>query len=210
MVQNSQIRVTIYVEGGGKSQKALTVRRCRDGFREYFRKLGLEGRLPKVLPCGSRNDTIEAFMNAVSSPPCGELPVLLVDSEQEVKSADFDRPQLYIFGKGKRLPKGVTGKHLHLLVQCLETVLVADLDAVEEILGGHGFQRGKLPKHKELEQVSHKELVRKLTDASRNVRNKKYDKGRHSFDILRLVDPEKAAAASPWVKRLHEVLLEIC
>jgi hypothetical protein len=48
------VNVRIYVEGGGGQNKALDTQ-CRRGFREFFRKAGLDLRMPGIVSCGARN-----------------------------------------------------------------------------------------------------------------------------------------------------------
>lgn len=52
--------IKVYVEGGGDSD--LLKRQCRGGFKEFFEKAGLKGRLPKVIPCGSREKRMTDFV----------------------------------------------------------------------------------------------------------------------------------------------------
>ncbi len=44
--------IKIYVEGGGDTNALKT--KCRQGFSEFFRKAGLEGRMPRVVSSGGR------------------------------------------------------------------------------------------------------------------------------------------------------------
>lgn len=57
------VNVRLYVEGGGENNKALRSA-CRRGFREFFLKAGLEGVLPRVIPCGGRQAAYEDFCTA--------------------------------------------------------------------------------------------------------------------------------------------------
>lgn len=76
------MRVQIYVEGGG--DHAPLRRRCREGFREFFRNAGLAEAMPKVVACGSRRNAYGKFCTAVGNASEGDFVVLLVDSEGPV------------------------------------------------------------------------------------------------------------------------------
>ena len=51
------------MEGGGDS--TALKRECRSGFREFFRRSGLEGRIPGIVACGSRENASEEFRTAI-------------------------------------------------------------------------------------------------------------------------------------------------
>jgi hypothetical protein len=51
--------VKIYVEGGGDSPDLNKA--CRSGFGKLFERAGLAGRMPRVVVCGSRAETIKDF-----------------------------------------------------------------------------------------------------------------------------------------------------
>ena len=105
--------VKIYVEGGGDHNKTLDSQ-CRRGFSEFFRKAGLEGRMPRVVACGGRQQTYDAFRTAHANAEPGSLPVLLVDSETPVVEND---PWVHVRlrpGDGWLPPEGATRDQLHL------------------------------------------------------------------------------------------------
>ncbi|MCA1789481.1 MAG: hypothetical protein LC667_06385, partial [Thioalkalivibrio sp.] len=96
------MRARIYAEGGGEGQLLDTL--FRQGWSAFFRSAGLEGRMPSVIRCGSRERAFDDFVTAVRNPRPGVLPLLLVDSEeavaprhsawQHLKARDgWDRPQ---------------------------------------------------------------------------------------------------------------------
>ena len=73
----------VYVEGGGSGNKASRIA-CRSAFREFFRKAGLDRRLPRVVPSGGRRQTYDDFCTAFDDPRNDAFTVLLVDSEEPV------------------------------------------------------------------------------------------------------------------------------
>ena len=81
------MNVKIYVEGGGDHNKALQTHCCR-GFSEFFRKAGLEGRMPRVVACGGRRRAYDRFRTSHENAGKDDLPIPLVDSEAPVTEAD--------------------------------------------------------------------------------------------------------------------------
>lgn len=74
--------IKVYVEGGGDHNKTLDTR-CRKGFREFFEKAGLEGRMPKMVACGGRRRAFENFRTSIGQ---RERSILLVDSESPIQT----------------------------------------------------------------------------------------------------------------------------
>ena len=77
--------VKLYVEGGAPDS-SLDRSLCRQAFSKFFTAAGLEGRLPRTVPCGGRKAAYDAFVTAVNNPRPGDLPLLLVDSETAVQN----------------------------------------------------------------------------------------------------------------------------
>ena len=74
------VSVKIYVEGGGDSKALKTA--CRRGFQSFIKKAGLQGRMPRVVACGSRRNAYESFKTAHAGQDTTVL--LLVDAEGPV------------------------------------------------------------------------------------------------------------------------------
>lgn len=166
--------------------------------------------MPKVRPSGSRSSTYEAFCDAVVSLPHHVTPILLVDSEQKVLPSDLDNPLDFLRRHGMPPVKGTTVEQYQLMVRCMETWLVADLDALRKFFSNQNFDPGKLPQHANLETVSPTEMEEQLRAATRRVPSKRYHKGRHAFKILGNVDPNLVGKALPWANRFQQTLLRIC
>ena len=72
--------IKLYVEGGGDSKELKA--RCRRGFRKFIEKAGLEGRMPRIVACGGRQNAYDSFVAALDvEGPMGPIPMLLVDAE---------------------------------------------------------------------------------------------------------------------------------
>jgi len=101
-----------------------------------------------------------------------------------------------------------TDDNAHLRVQCMEAWFIADRGWLAEFYG-QGFSLGALPARTDVESIPKADLFAALRQATRSTRTQgEYGKGRHSFDILAGLDPEKVKAASPSAARLITPLLE--
>lgn len=196
------MRVKIYVEGGGDTN-ALK-RECRRGFSEFFRRSGLEGRMPKVVASGSRNSAFKDFCTALRSADSGQFIMLLVDSEDGLDAGAGLWEHVSKRDKWTR-PELAGEDSLHLMVQCMESWIVADKDCLRAYYG-QDFKPQRLPQRPEVERIAKADLYASLAGATQDCGKGAYSKGQHSFDILAMLDTEKVAAASPYARRLLETL----
>lgn len=200
--------VKVYVEGGGDHNKALDAE-CRRGFREFFRKAGMDRRMPRIVSCGGRSNTYESFRTSHENSGDDDFPILLVDSEAEVSGGDaWEHVRTR---DGWQRPDGATPDQLHLMVQAMEAWFHADKEKVEGYYG-RGFRTGALSQRPEIDNIPKADLLAGLKAATRACPIKgEYSKGGHSFEILALIDPAKVRAASPMhAGRLLNVLDRIC
>lgn len=192
----------IYVEGGGERRELRA--RCRKGFSCFFRKTALAGKMPRVIACGGRHQTFDRFRTAINHAEADVFIVLLVDSEEPVTASAWRHLRER---DSWRKPPNATDNHVHLMVQCMESWFLADMDALASYFG-NGFNRNALPGQANVEKVSKTALMESLTRATRASAPKgRYRKGKHSFEILSSLDPQKVAQASPYAKRLLGTLL---
>lgn len=191
--------VRLYVEGGGDS-KALRAA-CRRGFRRFIERAGLTGRMPRIVACGDRRNAYESFVTANDT---GDgSPMLLVDAEAAVAVAD---PWEHLHGEdGWPRPSGATQEQCHLMVQLMESWLLADRPALSSFFG-QGFKENALPGNQRIEDVAKADVLSGLHRATSGTQKKRYDKGSHSFEILALIDPSAVEAASPHAERFLEAL----
>lgn len=209
--------VKLYVEGGGDSQLLKTA--CRQGFSEFLGKAGLAGRMPRVVAGGSRNSAYDMFCTSIKA---GEPALLLVDSEEAIKpefqtgnaALTVDRAQWQPWGHlkqrvgdGWRMPAGSEDGQCHLMVQCMESWLLADREVLSSFFG-QGFKPAALPAvSRPLEGLDKPLLYQALAQATSDCKTKAtYGKGDHSFKLLALIDPAKVFRASPWAQRFIETL----
>ncbi len=197
--------VKLFVEGGGDDDSLKT--ECRKAFSRLLERAGFEGRMPRIVACGGRQNAFNRFCSAVDGSSSGELALLLVDSEEPV---DCESPWEHVAqqnGQPWRCPEGVTDDHLHLMVQCMETWIVADRQALQSYYG-HGFNETALGSAKaSLESAGRHDLRARLEKATRSAKTKgTYSKGQHSFKLLGELDPERVRKACPWAERFFSTL----
>lgn len=166
----------------------------------------MEGQMPSVVASGSRQDTFNDFRAALRSPGKYDFIVLLVDSEGPVTTGPWQH--LKKTPDNWDQPSGATDDQVHLMVQCMEAWFLADKESLAAYYG-NGFNQKSLPARPDIENIAKNDISNSLKNATRSgVSKGEYSKGRHSFDILGLIDPTKVIAASPHAKRLVDTLNE--
>jgi len=197
--------VTIYAEGGGNTghEKA----RLRQGFEAFLRPLKEQARKKgmgwKLICCGGREQAFRAFRRAVGENG-GRIAVLLVDAEGPVERA----PRAHLTGReGWRL-KSVDENLVHLMVQVVETWIVADAEVVASYYG-KGFLKQALPRAADLEKVAKVQIQRALTRASKPTKKGAYKKIRHGGELLMRIDSEKVAPRCRHCARIFSVLSKL-
>jgi hypothetical protein len=201
-VVSRKVGIEIYVEGGGDHDDLKTA--CRRGFKRFFESAGLVGRLPKVIACGGRDQAYDMFCWAMTHPEPNVRPLLLVDSEGPVSEGPWRHlKQRDNWDK----PEGGSDDHVYLMVQCMESWFLADRETLARFFG-QGFNEKKLPPLSQGSETIGKEVVyQSLSKATQNCKTKgQYRKGKHSFEILGLLDPIQVSAELPHAKRLLESL----
>ena len=200
---NALVINNLYVEGGGDSKVLRSA--CRRGFREFIQKAGLVGRMPRIVACGGRRNAYESFVTA--SRRAGR-PMLLVDSETLV-DAPGD-PWKHLRSRpddGWVRPSGTSDNQCHLMVQVMESWFLADRQALKKFYGKN-FNESALAPNPNVEEVSKSDVLTTLASASRGTQKGSYNKGSHSFEILRSLDPGRVEDATPYAKRFLDTLRE--
>jgi len=203
-VVSGRIGIEIFVEGGGDRDDLKTL--CRRGFKRFFERAGLGGRLPKVIACGGRARAYDMFRTAVDHPEINVLPLLLVDSEGPVSEGPWRHLKRF---DGWERPEAVGDDQIYLMVQCMESWFLADRECLTRFFG-QGFHGKALPpKSREIEAIDKDKVYSYLMKATQASKTKgEYRKGKHSFEILGQLDPNKVSAASPQARRLLETLMK--
>ncbi|HUW31406.1 MAG TPA: DUF4276 family protein [Planctomycetota bacterium] len=193
----------IYVEGGGPGKAAETD--CRQGFRCLLERAGFAHPSPAIKACGTRRSAFDDFATALRLSEPDVYPVLLVDSEAPVRKEPWEHLK---DRDGWPRPDAAEDDQAQLLVQCMETWIVADQEAVERFFG-QNLHANALPPAVDLENRSKDDVQESLERATRNCgRNRNYRKGKRSFDLLAQLDAEVLRKSLPHFRRLCTLLEE--
>ncbi len=197
----SEIRV--YVEGGGNSNDTRT--RIREGFSGFLRDLVAKARQKRIswhiIACGARNDAFNNFITALATHPHA-FNVLLVDAEGPVRTS----PWQHLRERDSwNPPQDVHDDQCHLMVQTMESWIIADHDALCQFYG-QGFNANMLPRHPDVEQVDRHMLATALRNATCNTSKGKYHKIRHGPKLLTLVNVATVRGTSVHCERLFTTL----
>ena len=130
--------VAIYMEGGGNKGNGRTaLRQGMDAFLDPLKEAARAKEIHwKLICCGSRNEAFRGFRNALRNGDDG-IVVLLVDSEGLVQGA----PRAHLHARDRWELTGVEDTAVHLMVQTMETWIVADMDTLSGYYGQRFNQR---------------------------------------------------------------------
>ena len=197
--------VSVYVEGGGKG--AVTRPECRQGFNSYFGRVAPHECCPRTVVCGSRNQAFKRFETAVLNIKRDELCILLVDSEGAVTAGDA---VAHLTHRDHWRFPALNGRHrVFLMVQAMEAWFFADRSALATFYGT-GFRPNALRgSQNDIEVIPKQDLVSSLENATLATKTKgPYNKTKHAFKLLALIEPTKVGNASPHAASLHAFLAQ--
>ena len=190
----------IYVEGGGDRRQQQA--QLREAFAQLFDKAGFKRpRAPTVVCAGSRNNAFHDFCHALRQH--GRAAMLLVDSEGPVRG----EPWAHVSARDQwQRPAGAADDQLHLMVEMMEHWFLGDRAALARYFG-KGFAAQHLPGTPDAVEGIAKALVENgLKKASSPSHKGDYAKGRHSADLLRLVDPATLRRCAPHFEKLMQAI----
>ena len=156
----------------------------------------------KLVPCGSREQTFKRFRDAVNGTQPDELVVLLVDAEAAV---DKDTPRAHLQTRDNWNLAFAADDMVHLMVQVMETWIVADPDPLAKYYGS-GFRKNALPRTDNLETISKASAMDALNQATRSTQKGVYHKIRHASDILQRIDQRQVRKRCPACDQLFVTL----
>ena len=183
----------VYVEGGGDTRQQQA--HLRRAFSQFIEQAGLTGNMPGVIASGSRSAAFDDFETGHKAP--GAIAILLVDSEGPVTA---DTPWRHLQDRdGWNRPPETETDQFHLMVQVMESWFVADREALADFYGSD-FRPSAIPQWPEIEEVPKGDVLSKLRQATSGTRKGSYRKGRHGFQILGRLDPNKVMNAAPHAK----------
>jgi Domain of unknown function (DUF4276) len=199
--------VRIYIEGGGDGKN--TKQLLRQGFSSFFKELVAVARSKQIkwniTVCGSRNNAFRDFKNALGDYPNAFI-ILLVDSEAPVVKQS---PWQHLKLRDNWDAPGVDDTHCYLMVQAMEAWLIADVDTLKRFYG-QGFKENAIPKSRNVETIDKDLLERSLKTATRDTKSKgEYQKIQHAYQLLEMLDVDKARKASLECERIFATLTEL-
>jgi hypothetical protein len=195
------VTIKIYIEGGGEG-KDLDIR-FREAWTKFFKSAGLAGHMPRPVRGKGRMNTFDLFPTAIKKSQPNELPLLLLDSEDGISTGKTVWQHLKD-RDGFAMPNGATEKHAYLMVQVMETWLLADPESLQAYFGSK-FKADKIPAWQELETQTKPNIYEVLEKATAAC-DKAYAKGKVSFEILGKLNPQKVIEKCPNAKRLLDFL----
>ncbi len=197
------MKIAIYMEGGGpKSNSQAMLRQGMDAFLAKIKDAYCKKKWNwKLVPCGGRDEAHKRFQNERRNNNA-DIIVLLVDSETKV----FKKPAAHLAARDGWNFDGVDGDFIHLMVQTMETWIVADPEALASYYE-QGFQANTLPRHQNLEAVRKRDIAQALNRATQRTRKGKYHKIQHARHLLQQIDPVTVREKCPHCERLFEILL---
>lgn len=194
--------VKIYMEGGGDTRS--TKRALRQGMDTFLIDLKEQVRARSwgwnVICCGGRSEAFRLFSDARRADKA-TIVVLLVDSEGPVNS----EPRDHLSDRDDWNLNGIHDDEIHLMVQTMETWIVADKATLQNYYG-QNFNQNALPNANNLETVSKAMIANSLEKATRRTQKGIYHKIHHASDLLRRIDPMIVRERCPSCERLFITL----
>lgn len=197
------MKATIILEGAasGPDSKYLQIR-CREGFRKLIDRCEFR-RSPALKASGGRGQAFKDFTREHRRSAADECVFLLVDSEDPI--GDVEAPWAHLKERDNwDKPASATDEQALLMTTCMETWIVADVEALRAHYGAELSENG-LPSLTDLESKHRHAVQDSLVHASRKCRNK-YEKGKRSFDILSRLNPDELEKHLPSFKRCRRIL----
>ena len=194
--------VAIYMEGGGDSRDTkAALRRGMDGLLAPLKAVARRKEMHwKLVCCGPRGEAFRGFQNAVRNTD-DSLVVLLVDAEGPVQA----EPRAHLYARDEWDMTGVNARAVHLMVQAMETWIVADSEALGRYYG-QGFNAQVLPATADLERVSKRDVEHSLRRATERTQKGRYHKIRHASDLLQRMDVASVKRRCRHCQRLFDEL----
>jgi hypothetical protein len=199
--------IRVYVEGGGDSNSGKSD--VRRGFRQFLSQIIALARVKNIgwniTACGNTKATKNAFTTALRQRPTA-LNILIVDSDGPF---DIDRSSSqHLFQKDEIDTLNISDEQCHLMVQVMETWLVADVNALMDFYGNN-FNDNPIPKRQDIEQVGREEIYRILKEATKKTQKGEYHKINHGLVILGKVDVATVRRKAPHCEQLFATLTKV-
>lgn len=197
--------IRIYIEGGGDHRDTRAA--LRFGFGEFFKSLREKARHKNmrwnITVCGTRRFAFNAFCEALRS-RSESFCILLVDSESSVSQTPWE----HLLKRDSWLNPGAGDEHCHLMVQTMETRLIADRQALERFYG-QNFNTNRIPATEDVETIEKASLEPALKEATRRTQKGEYHKTRHGPKILEMLDYTGVCEKAHYCRRLFDTLTRV-
>jgi len=181
------VEIAIYFEGGGNSAETKAI--LRQGMSAFLKPLVDMARQWRcrwsVTSCGGRDQALDFFVDALEKEP-DVFNVLLVDSEAVVTAS----PRAHLKQRDGWDLDAADEEQVHLMVQCMETWLVADSEALANYYK-QGFNANALPNRINLEEEPKTQIYTKLEAATHRAQKGSYGKIKHASELLKRISHEK-------------------
>ena len=189
--------IAIYMEGGGNSRDGKAALRVgMDALLKPLKDVAQRERLRwRLIACGGRDAAFKAFRHAANGGDA--IVALLVDSEGSVSTT----PTAHLIQRDGWQLQFADDDAIHLMVQVMETWIVADAGALSRYYGS-GFERNQLPRRPALEEVPKADLAQALSRATAATSKGSYRKIRHASELLARIDPQIVKQRCPYFERL--------
>ena len=190
------------MEGGGSG--VGTKAALRQGMNAFLGEIKDAARMRSwkwnLVPCGGRAQAFRAYRNAKKSND-SSIVVLLVDSEGPVET----RVHQHLKERDEWNVAEEEEAHIHLMVQTMETWIVADASALAECYQ-KDFNSTALPRPADLETVPKSDIASSLMRATDKTQKGKYHKIRHASDLLKKIDPQIVRSRCSHCARMFDLL----
>lgn len=194
------VEIRIYVEGGGDGKESKAT--FRQGMSQFLERL--TGKKVNCVVCGKRNDAYKKFKHDLTNYP-DAINLLLVDSEDFVRVSSARQ---HLMNRDKWNLSGIDENDIHLMVQVMESWLIADIDTLANYYG-QGFNRTAIPRNNNVEEISKANIESALKRATENTIKGKYHKINHGPKILAMIDVSIVRENAPYCDRLFRRITNI-
>jgi hypothetical protein len=167
--------------------------------------MGFNARQPRLVACVGRDDVHARFCIEHASRRAAYVAVW-IDSEEPVNNLEAAWGHLEgvkTVGRWER-PEAATDDQVLFMTTCMETWMVADQKTLQSHYGSN-LHENALPPLEDLESRSREEVQRKLGHATRRCKNA-YEKGKRSFTLFELLNPEALQKHLPRFVRVRRIL----
>jgi hypothetical protein len=194
--------IRIYIEGGGDKFGKAQLRAAFSQFLGEIRTAAYQKRMQlRLVLCGSREDTFDAFRRGVQDHPADHV-LLLVDADRSIDGT----PREHLGGGETRWDLSFADDgQCHLMAEVMESWFLADPATLEKFYG-QDFAAGRLPKRTNVEEVPKDEVFSALSDATRKTGKGRYHKIQHGPQILERLDTDRVSARAPHCAKLFDAL----